>query len=155
MPNPETVAQLSPAFEVVNNYDMESLQAMADDGWALTELADDAGRTVLHRAALIGNEEAVKFMLKQGSEIDAYSKFKETPLHLAIRNNRLACVRVLVEAGASTSLEYSTTGDTALSLAEKYKHRSIAEYLGSKGAPARATGKMYPCLSGECTYGTL
>ena len=73
-------------------------ELVADLDSTSAELADDGGRTLLHRAALIGNEEAVKFMLKLGSKIDEYSKFKETPLHLAIRNNRLACVKVLVEA---------------------------------------------------------
>ena len=149
--NPEKSAQVSPALSALNNDDMESLQAMAKDGWALTELADEAGRTVLHRAALIGNEDAVRFMLKLGSPIDTYSNFKETPLHLAIRNNRLECVRVLVEAGASTSLAYGTKEETALMLAEKYKLKPIIEYLKSKGAPGSFAG--YPCLSGACTYG--
>ena len=43
MENPEPFAQQNPAFFAVTNGDMESLQAMADSGWALTELADDAG----------------------------------------------------------------------------------------------------------------
>ncbi len=150
--NPEPNQQLSPAFQALNTNDMESLQAMADAGWALPEIADDAGRTMLHRAAMIGDAEAVSFMIKQGSKLDAYSKFQETPLHLAIRNNRLACVKVLVEAGASTSLKYGTKDDTALTLAERYQVRPIAEYLKSKGA----TGDKveYPCLAGpgQCFY---
>ena len=57
--------------------------------------------------------------LKAGAPIDAVSSFVETPLHLAVRNNRLACVQLLVEAGANTAAEYGKNGDTALSLAQK------------------------------------
>ena len=37
---------------------------MADGGWALAELEDDAGKTALHRAATVGNEPALKLLLK-------------------------------------------------------------------------------------------
>ena len=133
-PNPDVPMQQSSAYYAVSNGDIESLQAMADGGWKLAELADDSGRTLLHRAAQIGNEPAVKLLLKEGSPLDAYTAYKETPLHMAVRNNRLACVKVLVEAGASTSAVYSTNGDTAVTLAQKYKFQSIVEYLTSKGA---------------------
>ena len=107
---------------------------MADGGWALAEIADDSGKTLLHRAAQVDNESAVKLLLTMGSPLDAYTSFKETPLHLAVRNNRLACVKLLVEAGASTSAPYGKSGDTALALATKYRFESVVEYLKSKGA---------------------
>lgn len=134
MPNPDPSKQQISAAYAVSTGDMESLKAMADGGWSLAELADDAGKTLLHRAAQIGNEPATSLLLKAGSPIDAYTNFKETPLHLAVRNNRLACVKVLVEAGASTSALYSKSRDTALSLATKYNFMEIVAYLKSKGA---------------------
>ena len=75
-----------------------------------------------------------------GSPIDAYTSFNETPLHLAVRNNRLGCVKLLVDAGASTAAEYGKNGDTALSLAQKYKFEPIIDYLKSKGAPGAVAG---------------
>jgi hypothetical protein len=140
MVNPDKKQQQGPAFIAITNGDMPTLQAMADGGWALGELADDAGKTVLHRAATVGNEPALLLLLKAGSPIDAYTSFNETPLHLAVRNNRLACVKLLVEAGASTAAEYGKNGDTALSLAQKYKFEPIVEYLKIKGAPGAAAG---------------
>uniref|UniRef100_A0A7S0HXF8 Uncharacterized protein n=1 Tax=Phaeocystis antarctica TaxID=33657 RepID=A0A7S0HXF8_9EUKA len=140
MGNPDKKQQQGSAFIAITNGDMPTLQAMADNGWALGELADDAGKTVLHRAATLGNEPALKLLLKAGSPIDAYTSFNETPLHLAVRNNRLGCVKLLVDAGASTSAEYGKNGDTALSLAQKYKFEPIIDYLKSKGAPGAVAG---------------
>ena len=60
-----------------------------------------ASHRLLHRAAQLGNEPAVRLLLKAGSPLDPYTAFRETPLHLAVRNNQLACVQALVEAGAS------------------------------------------------------
>jgi len=37
------------------------------------------------------------------------------------------------EAGASTAALYSKTGDTALTLAQKYRFESIVEYLKGRG----------------------
>ena len=134
--NPDRSRQYICALYAINEGDMGSLQAMADGEWALADLVDgDSLRTLLHRAAQVGNEPAVKLLLRLGSPIDAYTKLQETPLHLAVRNNRLACVKALVEAGASTSALYSKDDDTALSLARKYRFQSIVEYLTSKGAP--------------------
>jgi ankyrin repeat protein len=63
--------------------------------------------------------------------IDPKTQWKETPLHFATRNNKLNCVKSLVESGASrTAVTYG--GDTALQLAEKYKFAPIVEYLSSK-----------------------
>ena len=135
MANLDKQRQLVAALYAINNGDMASLQAMADGGWALAELVDgDSGRMLLHRSAQVDNEPAVKLLLKLGSPIDPYTSFQETPLHLAVRNNKLACVKALVEAGASTSALYSSNGDTALTLAKKYKYEDIVLYLKSKDA---------------------
>ena len=67
MANPEKPLQQGPAFSAITNGDMPTLQAMADGGWALAELADDAGKTALHRAATVGNEPALKLLLKVGA----------------------------------------------------------------------------------------
>ena len=136
MPSPDKGRQQSAAYFAVSNGDTTSLQAMADGGWNLAELADDNGKTLLHRAAQIGNEPAITLLLKAGCPIDAYTTFQETPLHLAVRNHKLASVKLLVESGASTSALYSTNGDTALTLAKKYKFVDVVDYLKSKGAGA-------------------
>mmetsp|Transcript_43030 Transcript_43030/g.132585 ORF Transcript_43030/g.132585 Transcript_43030/m.132585 type:complete len:223 (-) Transcript_43030:176-844(-) len=131
--NPPLPRQQACVNYAVTTGDIESLQAMAEGGWSLADLVDDGGKTPLHRAAQQGNEAAIRLLVKAVSPIDAYTQFRETPLHLAVRNNRLACVKLLVEAGASTAALYSKTGDTALTLAQKYRFESIVEYLKGRG----------------------
>ena len=147
MANPDKLKQQASAFFAVSSGDIGSLQAMADNGWALAEIVDESGTTLLHRSAKVGDDSAVKLLIKAGSSIDAYTTFMETPLHLAVRNNRLACVKALVEAGASTAAVYGKSGDTAVTLAKKYKFESIVDYFKSKGVASAEP------LGGEITQG--
>ena len=78
----------------------------------------------------MGNEAATALLLKSGAPVDAETQWKETPLHMAVRNGKFACVKLLVEAGASKSKE-TIGGDNALALAKKYKQGEIAEYLAN------------------------
>lgn len=130
-PNPELAKQQSSAFYAVSTFDQNSLDAMIGGEWDLAACKDSAGKTVLHRAAQVGNGPAVTALLKSGSKIDAKTQWKETPLHMATRNGRLEVVKQLVDAGASTSAE-TYGGDNALSIAKKYKFKAVAEFLASK-----------------------
>jgi hypothetical protein len=78
MPNPPIGKQQSSAFYAVSTGDMTSLQLMVDNGWALGQAKDTAGKTVLHRAAQVGNAPAVEVLLKQGSAVDAVTQWQET-----------------------------------------------------------------------------
>ena len=52
MANPDKLRQQNAAVWAVGTGDAESLQAMADGGWALAEIVDsESGTTLLHRAA--------------------------------------------------------------------------------------------------------
>ena len=69
--------------------DNATLEAMLANGWELASVTDSAKKTVLHRAAQIGNVPAVELLLKAGAPVDAVTSSKETPLHMAVRNGRL------------------------------------------------------------------
>lgn len=131
MPNPSLRKQQSSAFYAVSTFDQGSLEKMIEGGWDLAGAKDEAGKTVLHRAAQVGNAPAVEALLKSGVNIDAVTQWKETPLHMAARNNRLAVVKTLVEAGASTTSK-TYGGDTALEIATKYKFKDLVSFLDSK-----------------------
>jgi len=127
-PNPDASKQQSLAFYAVSTGDQTTLQLMVDNGWEITKVSDSASKTVLHRAAQVGNTPAVALLLKAGAQVDAVTQWKETPLHMAARNGKLACVKALVESGASLDKQ-TIGGDTALVLSRKYKMASIEEYL--------------------------
>lgn len=130
-PNPGLRKQQSSAFYAVSTFDQGSLEKMLEGGWELNSCKDEAGKTVLHRAAQVGNGPAVAALLKSGSNIDAVTQWKETPLHMATRNNKLPVVKALVDAGASTSLK-TYGGDTALEIATKYKFKDVVAFLQDK-----------------------
>merc|ERR1719453_1772265 len=101
---------------------------MVDGGWDLTAAKDTAGKTVLHRAAQVGNARAVETLLKAGAEVDAVTQWKETPLHMATRNGKLECVKLLTAAGAKPD-KLTIGGDTALVLAQKYRMKAVEDFL--------------------------
>ena len=67
-------------------------------------------------------------LLKAGCNVNAVTRWKETPLHMAVRNGKLASAKQLVEAGAKLDVQ-TAGGDTALELAKKYRKADVEEYL--------------------------
>ena len=129
--NPPVKMQQGKAFYAVSTGAQADLESMISAGWDLPACRDDAGKTVLHQAAKVGNGPAVTSLIKAGAPIDATTTWKETPLHMAARNNKLTTVKQLVDAGASTTKQ-TYGGDTALAIATKYKFKEVADYLATK-----------------------
>lgn len=67
-------------------------------------------------------------LLKAGCDVNAQTRWSETPLHYAVRNGKLASVKQLVAAGADINIE-TVSGDSALVLARKYMKPEIVAYL--------------------------
>ncbi|RPA86472.1 ankyrin repeat protein, partial [Ascobolus immersus RN42] len=65
------------------------------------EAQDDLGQTPLHRAAWVGREKMVKFLLDAGAD---KGKGETTALHLACRSGHASVVRVLLEEKADPDL---------------------------------------------------
>jgi hypothetical protein len=94
-------------------------------------------------AALNGNADALRRLLRAGVNVDAPSADlygHATPLHHAVSSGRLDAVRVLVEAGANRATKDSAWGGSPLGWAEHYlsdagarssdkEHAEIADYL--------------------------
>lgn len=87
-------------------------------------LPDRDGRTAVHLAAHIGDENVLKVLLGMMGERHTHlvntADFSGLyPLHLAVRKGGEKCLRVLVEAGAKINMPEQKSGCTALHLAVK------------------------------------
>ena len=86
-------------------------------------------------AARQDNSEIIERLVGGGADVHATYEY-ETALHIAAKRGCLACVKILVMAGADVN-SVITGGDYArspLHLATLYEHLDVADYLMSHGA---------------------
>ncbi len=95
-------------------------------------------QTALHKAALVGNAERVKELLKKGADPNTQDKYGWTPLHKAAYWGRLDVVELLLVYGADPTVE-DEDGRTPLDLARAEGHRKVVsvikEWLRRGGGP--------------------
>lgn len=86
--------------------------------------------------------QVAELLLESGADVNAQRVFAlETPLHFAAMNGHVACVRLLVAAGASTEAR-NRNGERPLELAKEYRRLEVLRLLGrppdAPAAPAVA-----------------
>ncbi len=74
---------------------------------------DSHGNTLLHEAIARGNHDLAQGLLKLGITHSARNRYGETPLHLATKNQRLACTQLLLRSGSAVDLQ-DAAGKTPL-----------------------------------------
>jgi ankyrin repeat protein len=116
----------------------------------------DASHTELMRAALEGQTERLKILLKSGAvDINERDNEGRTALMFAVTNMHKESVNVLLESGADVNLK-ANDGSTALMLAASSGVSEIVRALLSKGADVTAkftgTGKTALDLAKEKGY---
>jgi ankyrin repeat protein len=107
------------------------------DGGVRVDDEDDLGRTALHHACLLGSDEMVSFLLKNGADPSALDSESKTPLRLACENKRLRAVIALLSAKHSSMEwidEYCEDDSTALHIAVKKDYCEIVACLLAAGA---------------------
>ncbi|KAK3291436.1 ankyrin repeat-containing domain protein [Chaetomium fimeti] len=92
---------------------------------------DSLGFTPLHLAAMEGQIEAMALLLNRGANIEARSRERQSPLHLAI--NCARAVELLLDRGAAVDSK-DTLEQTPLNLAVRNRHLESAKALISRGA---------------------
>ena len=120
----------TPLFYALDCY--ESALMLIEAG-ANVHTQDDAGATLLHAAAQVWDGSAVmRLLLRQGmqEELKALDESESTPLHIAINEENLDAVRLLVEAGADIHLN---NGYTMLHLATQIPNDEILSFLLRQG----------------------
>jgi ankyrin repeat protein len=97
-------------------------------------------QTDLHEAALMGNAERVKELLKKGADSNTQDEKGRTPLHKVAYWGRVDVVRLLLVYGADLTVE-DKDGKTPLDLARAEGRREVVsvieEWLRRGGGPSQ------------------
>ena len=101
---------------------------------------DNRGKTVLHWAAVGGNEAVVQLLVDKGADIKAKGNDGETVLHSAAWGRNEAVVRLLVNLGADVITE-DNGGKTVLHWASFRGNEAVVQLLVDKGADVKAKDK--------------
>lgn len=116
----------------VNN-DLVTTRFLLDKG-ANPNITDTAGRSPLSRAAGEGFNALLKLLLAAPDiDVDAQKKDGDTALRLAVVNNQVESVRLLLEAGANPDIQ-NADGNTPLIRAVAQGYTEITKLLLQHGA---------------------
>lgn len=112
---------------------LEIAETLVMSGVSLDEL-DNYGFSPLHRATFKENLEVVKFLIKNGADVDKKSKNSKTfSLHLAALLDNQDLLELLVSSGADINAK-TADGSTALHRACNRCSDNLINFLITKGA---------------------
>ncbi|KAJ8125069.1 hypothetical protein O1611_g8571 [Lasiodiplodia mahajangana] len=124
--------------------------------WMFTRYTLGKGESLGHgliEAARQGKEKAVRVLVKNGVDINFYSRHSGTPLYAAVRSGNFRLVEFLLSNGASFGLwpeNYEAPlhvlgirFETPLQLAARYGHIDIAQLLLEQGHDINDCGRSY------------
>lgn len=94
---------VSPLLLASEGGHLRLIQALLEHGADLTAM-DEEGNTALHLAAARGHSFAVGVLLTRRPAIDALNRYDETPLAMAVQNDRRDVVTRLLSAGAKVDV---------------------------------------------------
>lgn len=110
---------------------MQRLAVNAD----VNGVESSSGRTALHKAAYWGHDHVAAFLTseKAFTKTDSVDYSGETALHDASRFGHVAVVKVLIDAGANTTIK-NKDGKDALTIAQDYSKPEVAKLIQSSRA---------------------
>jgi len=114
--------------------------------------ADPALNDELLNAAKKGDAAAVKSLLAKSADVNAKTRYNQTPLMLAAMQGHIGIVKILIEAGADlnvTDTFYKSV--TALSAAADRGHAEIVKLLLEKGAKSKETALYVGAQEGRAS----
>lgn len=95
----------------------------------------EAGCSPLHMAAACGNAQELDKAIREAADLNVRDHAGRTPLHCAVLAENLDAIRLLLAAGADSSLKSVESGDTPLIMAAPMSNGSaVAEALLNGGA---------------------
>ncbi len=121
--------ELVPLIEAVRNADRAGVEA-ALDGGAQVAQADALGRTALHYAAALGQNDILSHLLETSVEPDLRDGEGITPLMRAAQNGHAVAVKALLASGANAELR-DNDGRSAVSFAAAHPEiLALLEFSG-------------------------
>ena len=140
-------------------FDPEQMRSanISSPGLAL-EATTSNEKTLLHEAAIRGQENVARRLLARGADPNARCCKSETPLHIAAIRGHAGVVKVLLEAGAESEARLEETGSTPLHNAAMNGHVAAVRALLDAGADpnAKENGGWTPLnWAEELGYGTV
>ena len=106
---------------------------------SLSVLLNAAAPASLIDAAMQGNKEAVRAMLKQGADVNSAQGDGMTALHWAVQKGDIEVAQTLLYAGANVKAATRIGGYTPLLIASKNGNAEMIETLVAAGADPNAT----------------
>lgn len=102
-------------------------------------LKNRQGQTLLHLAVMLGFHRLVSHLITLGADLDSRDKNGYTSLALAALTGRVACSRLLLDAGASEEI-VTADGKTPFDIAREKDQVDVESLLARRGALRRESG---------------
>lgn len=107
------------------------------------DLLDKYGSPPLYNACLKNdNPRLIEFLLDKGASVDLRNEDDETPMFIAAYNNRLECMKVLLDRGASLKGTFGYYGESPLHVCVRNNSPEALEFLLDNGAQVNAKNKL-------------
>ncbi len=104
-------------------------------------MVDGSVRAPIADAAMQGDRETVRMLLKQGADVNAAQGDGMTALHWAASTNDVELAGILTHAGANLRAATRINGYTPLLMAAKAGHASVIATLLERGADPKAASR--------------
>ena len=92
--------------------------------------------TSIYKAAKEGQIEEVKKLLAAGADVNAKTKFMETPLHFPAENGQKEVAELLIDKGTVVNAKNLMSEQTPLHRAATFGQNEVVELFITKGAAA-------------------
>lgn len=120
----------------------KSLNGLLKNSFKNINKVDNKGKTILHRAVRISNQETVKLLIEKGAEINATDDQGFTPLHSAALAKRLGNVKELIRSGADMDAAEGISKDSPLHFACMVGAERVIKELIKVGAKINQENKF-------------
>jgi serine/threonine-protein phosphatase 6 regulatory ankyrin repeat subunit B len=124
---------------------LRALRSLVENNIELVNARGENEFTPLMFSALNGHEEAVKFLIGKGSNVNAVSKGIHTPLMFAAINGHINVCKLLIDNGAdvnATDRDGGTPLRIAVGYAYEYGDTEIIEFLIANGGNIKTKNAM-------------